>query len=51
MGLFAFFHPHGAVAAGGRVSVEAGLAVLKAGGNAADAAVATILALSVTDAR
>ena len=42
---------HGAVAAGGRESVEAGLELLKDGGNAADAAVATILALSVTDAR
>lgn len=42
---------HGAVAAGGQAAVDAGLAVLKAGGNAADAAVATILALSVTDSR
>jgi hypothetical protein len=39
----------GAVSAGGREAVEAGIALLKAGGNAADAAVATILALSVTD--
>jgi gamma-glutamyltranspeptidase/glutathione hydrolase len=39
----------GAVAAGGGESVEAGLEILRRGGNAADAAVATILALSVTD--
>lgn len=42
---------HGAVAAGGQGAVDAGLATLQDGGNAADAAVATILALSVTDAR
>ena len=41
---------HGAVAAGGEKAVEAGLATLRAGGNAADAAVTTILALGVTDA-
>src|SRR5215510_3880456 len=41
---------HGAVAAGGQEAVEAGLTVLRGGGNAADAAVGTILALSVTDA-
>ena len=40
---------HGAVAAGGKEAADAGLTILKAGGNAADAAVATILALSVTD--
>jgi gamma-glutamyltranspeptidase / glutathione hydrolase len=42
---------HGAVAAGGQGAVDAGLSILESGGNAADAAVATILALSVTDAR
>jgi gamma-glutamyltranspeptidase/glutathione hydrolase len=36
--------------AGGPEAVEAGLAVLKDGGNAIDAAVATLLALTVTDA-
>src|SRR5947209_8285241 len=41
----------GAVAAGGQGAVDAGLTTLKNGGNAADAAVATILALSVTDSR
>jgi gamma-glutamyltranspeptidase/glutathione hydrolase len=41
--------PSGAVSAGGFAAVEAGLEVLKAGGNATDAAVAVILALSVTD--
>jgi gamma-glutamyltranspeptidase/glutathione hydrolase len=41
----------GAVTAGGRDAVAAGLLVLKQGGNAADAAAATILALSVTDSR
>ena len=41
---------HGAVSGGGAEAVEAGMLILKNGGNAADAAVATILALSVTDA-
>jgi gamma-glutamyltranspeptidase / glutathione hydrolase len=39
----------GAVAAGGQGAVDAGLSILRAGGNAADAAVGAILALSVTD--
>lgn len=39
----------GAVSAGGAESVAAGIEILKHGGNAADAAAATILALSVTD--
>jgi gamma-glutamyltranspeptidase/glutathione hydrolase len=39
------------VAAGGRDAVQAGIDVLNRGGNAADAAAATILALSVTDSR
>ena len=39
----------GVVVAGGQEAVDAGLAMLKSGGNAADAAVATVLALSVTD--
>jgi gamma-glutamyltranspeptidase/glutathione hydrolase len=42
---------NGAVSAGGRDAVAAGLGILKRGGNAADAAAATILALSVTDSR
>lgn len=41
----------GAVAAGGREAVRAGVEILQRGGNAADAAAATILALSVTDSR
>ena len=40
---------NGAVAAGGQGAVDAGMIILKAGGNAADAAAATIFALSVTD--
>jgi gamma-glutamyltranspeptidase/glutathione hydrolase len=41
----------GAVSAGGREAVAGGLQILKEGGNAADAAAATIFALSVTDSR
>ena len=40
---------HGAVAAGGVNSVAAGIQILNENGNAADAAVATLLALAVTD--
>ncbi|MBC8444922.1 MAG: gamma-glutamyltransferase [Chloroflexi bacterium] len=39
----------GAVAAGGAAAVAAGIDSLERGGNAADAAAATILALSITD--
>lgn len=39
----------GAVAAGGSGAVSAGIAMLERGGNAADAAAATLLALAVTD--
>lgn len=39
----------GAVAAGGQGAVDAGLRLLQDGGNAADAAAATLMALAVTD--
>lgn len=39
----------GAVAAGGRPAAAAGMEILRSGGNAADAAAATIMALGVTD--
>ena len=39
----------GAVAAGGKDSVAAGIRILRDDGNAADAAAATLLALAVTD--
>src|ERR1041385_8073151 len=39
----------GVVAAGGAGAVAAGISLLEQGGNAADAAAATILALNVTD--
>jgi gamma-glutamyltranspeptidase/glutathione hydrolase len=39
----------GIVAAGGAQAVAAGISLLEQGGNAADAAVATVLALSITD--
>lgn len=48
-GIFSGTGRQGAVAAGAPESVAAGIGILKAGGNAADAAVATLLALSVTD--
>jgi gamma-glutamyltranspeptidase/glutathione hydrolase len=41
---------NGAVAAGGAEAVAAGMEILKSGGNATDAGIATVLALSVTDA-
>lgn len=39
----------GAVAAGGNAAVGAGISMLEKGGNAADAAAATLFALSITD--
>lgn len=42
---------NGAVVAGGRPATEAGLEIMKGGGNAADAAAATLIALGVTDAK
>ncbi len=39
----------GAVAAGGKDAVAAGISILEQGGNAADAAAATLLALTITD--
>jgi len=39
----------GAVAAGGAAAVEAGVGILRDGGNAADAAAATLLAMTITD--
>ena len=39
----------GAVAAGGEEATRAGISILEKGGNAADAAAATLLALSITD--
>ncbi|MHC4568162.1 MAG: gamma-glutamyltransferase, partial [Planctomycetota bacterium] len=39
----------GAVAAGGAGAVAAGITILEQGGNAADAAAATLLALTITD--
>src|SRR5262245_26854683 len=41
----------GAVAAGSQEAVDAGLALLKSGGNAADGAAAAILALTVSESR
>src|SRR5262245_5760091 len=42
---------NGAVCAGGSEAVVAGVATLQKGGNAVDGAVATILALTVTDSK
>jgi len=39
----------GAVTAGGKEATRAGISILEQGGNAADAAAATLLALSITD--
>lgn len=41
----------GAVAAGGMEAVDAGMQLFRSGGNAVDAAVATMLAMTVTDAK
>ncbi len=41
---------NGAVSAGGAAAVDAGVATLKAGGNAVDSAVTTLFAMCVTDA-
>ena len=38
----------GAVAAGGKKAAAAGISILRQGGNAADAAAATLLALSIS---
>lgn len=48
-GLWSASGNRGAVASGSREATDAGLAMLQGGGNAADAAAATILTLSVTD--
>ena len=40
-----------AVAAGGREAADAAIEVLRRGGNAADASVAALLVLSITDSR
>ena len=40
---------NGAVATGGQEAMEAGLAMLKSGGNAADAAAVATLVMTVTD--
>ena len=48
-GLWSASGSKGAVASGAREATDAGLEMLRGGGNAADAAATTILALSVTD--